>query len=434
MKIYKKLLFAAQSARNNECDNHSRCYMIEVDSLLMTKKWAHLSRKKIAVSILLCILVGCAVLFIAKEFLTCEPNVDPTESIIAKMSDISNEDRAYVNDFVKFKHEYGRHYNSDDEVRFRFRNFARNMNFIRESQKGNDNVLFGITSFTDWSEEEMKAMTCEDWRANEVGTKIMDDYPEESAEVFGRPDSFDWRTKGVVTDIKDQKGCGSCWAFGAVGVVESMNAIAKNPLVSLSEQELLTEGCGSCWAFGAVGVVESMNAIAKNPLVSLSEQELIDCDLNDNGCSGGYRPYAFQYVRSHGIVSEKDYPYKGEEQEECAAAGKRVYIKSIKYIGRNEEAMADFVYYKGPISVGINVTKELFHYRSGVFAPKAEDCEGNSQGSHALAVVGYGTQNGEDYWLIKNSWGKSWGMDGYLLYKRGENSCGIANTPFSVEA
>ncbi|VDM40929.1 unnamed protein product [Toxocara canis] len=401
-----------------------------------TKKWAHLSRKKIAVSILLCILVGCAVLFIAKEFLTCEPNVDPTESIIAKMSDISNEDRAYVNDFVKFKHEYGRHYNSDDEVRFRFRNFARNMNFIRESQKGNDNVLFGITSFTDWSEEEMKAMTCEDWRANEVGTKIMDDYPEESAEVFGRPDSFDWRTKGVVTDIKDQKGCGSCWAFGAVGVVESMNAIAKNPLVSLSEQEL------------------------------------IDCDLNDNGCSGGYRPYAFQfsfnasasiishlskphenftklmccrgkiytlwdharYVRSHGIVSEKDYPYKGEEQEECAAAGKRVYIKSIKYIGRNEEAMADFVYYKGPISVGINVTKELFHYRSGVFAPKAEDCEGNSQGSHALAVVGYGTQNGEDYWLIKNSWGKSWGMDGYLLYKRGENSCGIANTPFSVEA
>uniref|UniRef100_A0A0M3IAW1 Pept_C1 domain-containing protein n=1 Tax=Ascaris lumbricoides TaxID=6252 RepID=A0A0M3IAW1_ASCLU len=294
---------------------------------------------------------------------------------------------------------YDRQYSSNDETRLRFRNFVRNMKFIKKAQKGRDNVVFGITRFTDWSEAEMKSMTCEDWAANEVGSEItLDDDQDESDEVFDRPDAFDWRTKSVVTDIKDQ------------------------------------ERCGSCWAFAAIGVVESMNAIAKNPLISLSEQELIDCDTDDNGCSGGYRPYAFRYVRRHGIVSEKDYPYKGKEQSQCAANGTRVYIKSVKYIGRNEDAMADFVFYRGPISVGINVTKEFFHYRSGVFTPKKEDCEEDSQGSHAVAVVGYGSQNGEDYWLIKNSWGKKWGMDGYVLYKRGENCCGIANTPFSVEA
>ncbi|VDK60553.1 unnamed protein product [Anisakis simplex] len=216
----------------------------------------------------------------------------------------------------------------------------------------------------------------------------------------GRPESFDWRSKNVVTDIKDQ------------------------------------QRCGSCWAFGAVGVVESMNAIAKNPLVSLSEQQLIDCDMNDNGCDGGYRPYALQYIRHNGIVPEELYPYAGKELDSCKlnTTLQRVYVKTVKYIRRNESAMADFVFYKGPLSVGINVTKDLFHYQSGVFTPSKEDCEQNPQGTHALAVVGYGSQNGEDYWIIKNSWGKRWGMDGFFLYKRGANSCGIADSPCSVEA
>ncbi|VDM57053.1 unnamed protein product [Angiostrongylus costaricensis] len=190
--------------------------------------------------------------------------------------------------------------------------------------------------------------------------------------------------------------------------------------------------CGSCWAFAAVASVESAHAIAKGPLVRLSEQELIDCDTQNYGCNGGYRPYAMSFVRKNGLVKEDEYPYRGADHNECALdvnSTGRVFIHDYRTLSPNEEIIADWIATKGPVTFGMNVTKPLYSYRNGIFSPSKEDCEKNSLGSHALIFVGYGTDSGgERYWLVKNSWGSRWGQNGYFKLARGQNACGAANS------
>uniref|UniRef100_A0A914I7Q8 Peptidase C1A papain C-terminal domain-containing protein n=1 Tax=Globodera rostochiensis TaxID=31243 RepID=A0A914I7Q8_GLORO len=199
---------------------------------------------------------------------------------------------------------------------------------------------------------------------------------------YKRPKEFDWRKKGVISHVKNQLRCGACWAFATAAVVESQHAIRNGTLFTLSEQQM------------------------------------IDCDQSNDGCEGGNRPNAFRYVRDNGLLQEKAYPYRGGDGN-CELSP-----------GPVDPSHRVFVDEKGPVSFGMNVTKGMFHYVGGIFSPTVDDCALHSMGRHALEVVGFGEDakgGGTPFWILKNSWGSSWGINGgYVHVRRGVDACGLS--------
>ncbi|XP_073342203.1 cathepsin S-like [Pagrus major] len=206
------------------------------------------------------------------------------------------------------------------------------------------------------------------------------------------PDTVDWREKGYVTKVKMQGACGSCWAFSAAGALEGQ-------------------------LFKKTG-----------KLVDLSPQNLVDCSTKygNHGCHGGNMAYAFQYViDNQGIDSDTSYPYTGQESQ-CRYNPSYRAANCSQYSSLpegDEGALKQAVATIGPISVGIDATRPRFaFYRSGVY----NDPSCSKKVNHAVLVVGYGTLNGEDYWLVKNSWGTSFGDEGYIRMSRNnDDQCGI---------
>ena len=211
---------------------------------------------------------------------------------------------------------------------------------------------------------------------------------------FQVPSTVDWRDKGYVTGVKNQGHCGSCWAFSTTGSLEGQ-------------------------MFRKTG-----------KLVSLSEQNLIDCSVkwNNYGCIGGLAIRAFRYIRDNGgIDTEESYPYKGEDgtcQYSTSNIGANCtgFVEVKKY---DEDALVNATASVGPISVSIDAShNSIVHYSSGVYY---EPVCSEIILDHAVLVVGYGTENGQDYWLVKNSWGTDWGENGYIKMARNrKNNCGIA--------
>lgn len=238
-------------------------------------------------------------------------------------------------------------------------------------------------------------LTMEEIKRNLTGLEVPSDLERGTINLnvnASLPLTVDWRKKGLVTEVKKQGHCGSCWAFSAAGALE--------------------------------GQLKKSTGV----LMSLSTQNLVDCSntYGNRGCEGGFMSYAFKYViKNQGIAADASYPYNGKPghckyNPEFRAANCTGYTFLPK---GDENALKVAVATVGPISVAIDASKPKFvFYKSGVYKDKTCTHSVN----HGVLVVGYGTKNGQDYWLVKNSWGIKYGDAGYIKMARNrKNQCGI---------
>uniref|UniRef100_A0A5B7BA31 Actinidain n=1 Tax=Davidia involucrata TaxID=16924 RepID=A0A5B7BA31_DAVIN len=291
--------------------------------------------------------------------------------------------------------KHGKSYNALGEKERRFQIFKDNFWFIDEHNAENRTYKVGLNLFADLTNEEYRSMY--------LGTKIdskrrlskpkSDRYLPRVGDSL--PDFVDWREKGAVAEVKDQGSCGSCWAFSTIVAVEGINKIVTGDLISLSEQEL------------------------------------VDCDTSYNqGCNGGLMDYAFSFIINNGgIDTEEDYPYKATDGrcDQYRKNAKVVSIDDYEDVPVNNEKALQKAVASQPVSVAIEASGRDFQfYESGIFTGTC-----GTALDHGVAAVGYGTENGVEYWIVRNSWGKSWGENGYLRMERNvggtiTGKCGIA--------
>lgn len=332
------------------------------------------------------VLLGLVVLSVA---------VSATDSDFSIVSyDLSRDDKI-MELYEEWLVENGKAYNGLDEKQQRFKIFKDNLLFINQHNMENGaSYKLGLNKFADLSHEEFKAkyLGVKPDAKKRLSRSPSPRYQYNDGESF--PDSIDWREKGAVTGVKDQGSCGSCWAFSTIAAVEGINQIVTKDLISLSEQEL------------------------------------VDCDTSYNeGCSGGLMDYAFEFIISNGgIDSEKDYPYTAVDGT-CDTYRKNAHVVTIddyEDVPANDEVSLKKAAANQPISVAIEASGRGFQfYSSGVYTSSC-----GTQLDHGVTLVGYGTDNGVDYWTVKNSWGKSWGEKGFIRLQRNVESntgmCGIA--------
>jgi len=270
-----------------------------------------------------------------------------------------------------------------------------------------DDALFGWTKYSDWHPEEFGKL---------LGFKRSDadrtTVPYNTAQSTLK--SLDWRSTGMVTPVKDQGDCGSCWAFSAVEGVESAALMAGT-------------------------------AHAKT---LLSEQQVVSCDTDDDGCDGGDLPSAWKYVQgAGGLESETTYPYtSGTSGKTKRCKNDKDYVsdtspknwtyatKPCNYGGckkQDENALGTSLTNFGPISICVDAASDNWqNYMSGVMTPKQCGSSNARSMDHCVQLVGMqitDDESSKNYWIVRNSWNTDWGDKGYIHLEMGDNTCGIAN-------
>jgi len=305
-------------------------------------------------------------------------------AVVSAIAPLSSDEYEFL--FTAWVNEYGKSYETAEFFN-RFNVFKTNLNIIREHNAQNESFTMGMNEFGDMTWEEFRASYIGGLKSR-AGEYIRSKNYGEVLPTPNIPSSLDWRTKGAVTPVKNQGQCGSCWAFSTTGSVEGAHAISTGTLVSLSEQQLMD--CSSSYG--------------------------------NQGCNGGLMDDAFEYIIAHGICSEASYPYQGV----VGTCKKCTSVASIKSYtndpARNENNLSNMIQ-TGPVSIAIEADQSAFQfYSGGVFSAA---CGQNLD--HGVLIVGYGTLSGKNYWIVKNSWGASWGMSGYILMIQGKDECGLAN-------
>ncbi|XP_070588162.1 cathepsin L2-like [Erythrolamprus reginae] len=300
-----------------------------------------------------------------------------------------------------WKATHGKEYAQEEEESYRRAVWEGNFQMIQshnsQADQGKHTYKLGMNHFGDLTNEEInKKLYCLLPDLSLATQKNMVLF--KSSKNPKLPPGVDWRAKGFVTEVKDQGDCGSCWSFSATGALEGMHFKKTKKLISLSEQNL------------------------------------IDCskDMGSGGCQGGLMPQAFASVHElEGINSEESYPYDGKDDYSCRYDPENAITKCSSMgsiLTGDEKALLEAVATVGPISIGVDAQSSGFHfYKSGVYK---NPWSGDPHITHAMLLVGYNSTNSTKspkYWILKNSWSRFWGDNGYMLLEEGSNQCGIAN-------
>ena len=290
-------------------------------------------------------------------------------------------------EFLAYQKQYGKVYSAPEEMRYRLAVYQNNLKKIAEHNAKNLPWTLGVNQFADISEEEFTYKFC--GCAKDPKSRAGRVTP-----IYGNaPERVDWREKGAVTPVKNQKSCGSCWAFSTVGTTESAYFIHSGELIDLAEQQLV-----DC---------------AKEP------------KYQANGCGGGWPWSVMDYVSDNGLCKQEDYPYHAKD-EECKETQCKVAVQSkgkVQLPQGDEESLANAVALT-PVSIVLDAG--AFHlYKGGIITECTESI------NHAVLAVGYGEENGIKYWLIKNSWDVTWGEKGYVRVEKDVGGMGRCALTYS---
>jgi len=291
--------------------------------------------------------------------------------------------------FNNFVVKHRKAYASAAERSTRFEIFKENLKEIERLNNLHDGATYGVTPFADMTSEEFlfKYTNMPQMQPHFAGLKSA------SPLKASFPDSYDAREHNLVTPVKDQGSCGSCWAFSAAQNAEGI------------------------WALN-------------HSLIKLSPQQLVDCSSSygNQGCNGGFPDKAGQYIVDvGGIETEEDYPYKGVEGT-CQFKKNRIAasFSGVTAISGGDDELAAYIYQNGPAMVEVRANARWQLYTGGIISNQC------FLFNHAVLAVGWGVEGSQKYWIIKNTWGDAWGEDGYIRVVRGDNC--VSKAAYSMVA
>ena len=297
----------------------------------------------------------------------------------------SYDTKRWGKDFLVYKTKFNKIHTSKEDLAFRFSIYSRNMEMINRHNESDSTFKMGEGPFTD--------MTFTEFKSKYLMTKEIPNELNFEEEPIKRGLN-DWKARGMVSEVKNQLACGSCWAFSTTGSLESAYLIAGKEFKELSEQEL------------------------------------VDCagDYGNYGCNGGIMSAAFDYIIDNWIATEKDYPYTARDGS-CHPnqTKERFDVRSYKTLQKtNVNGLMDMLD-RQPVSVAIEVQSDFMHYSSGVYQSANKRC--GMRLNHGVLAAGYDMTVSNPFFLVKNSWGEMWGDEGYIKMAigKGSGTCGIAS-------
>jgi len=291
--------------------------------------------------------------------------------------------------FAKWMMQNGKSYGNQSDKEYRKGVFSQNMSKVKAHEQ-NQNATYnvGLNKFADLTPEEFKVQ----YTGLKHNLKKTKNFAKGTS--VNAPSSKDWTSTSAVTGVKDQGQCGSCWAFSTTGALEGLYYINN------SSQR------------------------------SFSEQQLMDCSgsYGNMSCNGGLMDFAFEYAQSHGVTDESNYPYTARDGYTCQTSNITNGFKIGSYVDVDDSqtALVNAIAER-PVSIAINANP-IQLYTSGIF----NDWSCSDQIDHGVLGVGYGTDGGQDFFKIKNSWGAAWGESGYFRVARRDYGSGICGCTSSA--
>jgi len=294
-----------------------------------------------------------------------------------------NNGETLMSEFQKFMKQYKVGYSTPDDFNRLFTVYQENFRLVNSNRNAGYALELNKYALLTKAEFRNTYLTLD---ADDLKTKLqtVPVLQANSGPVLTAPSTYDWRNQGAVTGVKDQGNCGCCWAFSTVAIVE-----------------------------GAYYVKY------KRSPAQYSEQQLVNCDNTNNACNGGNMVDGLNYIkRAGGLARMSTFPYRASKQA-CTFKSSQgvIRVAGLNQINGSESSIKDALVRYGPLGAAVDSTNLQF-YSSGIYT-----CNGGVNVNHAITIVGYGVDKSGLYWIIKNSWGTSWGMNGYFYLRSGH--CGI---------